>query len=154
MNSQRQRQYAQGLHRSAPGLLCSHYGFQFSTFIWISKWMNEMFSDSCAFFCAHFILFVLSNSDGFVFALSLYYITLYHIILIAFYYHPFEACLPSNERQKQSGSRWEGRQKGIGRSRGRGNAIRLYYLRKILFSIKGKRPIQLQNKEKCLYNIG
>ena len=40
---------------------------------------------------------------------------------IVFYYYPLEACLLSNEREKGSRSRWEGRWGGTGRSRGRGN---------------------------------
>jgi hypothetical protein len=60
--------------------------------LFVCSWFLCLFLSSCAF-----CLFVLLDSDLFLF------------YLIIFYYYPLEACLFSKERQKGSGPQWEGR---------------------------------------------
>jgi hypothetical protein len=75
MNSQRQEEHAQGLHRSASGLPNVYYGFEFSVFMGCAY---KFVSDSCAFSWALFLLwFVLFNFNVIVFVL-------FHYILIYF----------------------------------------------------------------------
>lgn len=76
--------------------------------------------------------FVLIYSDVLVFVL-LYFI----------YYYPSEACLLSNEKQERGGSGWEGH---WGRGVERGEVvIRIYYVKKNLFSIEFKKEFKGKN---------
>lgn len=64
---------------------------------------------------------------------------LFHFIL--FYCYPLKACLLSNGRQEGGGTRWEERQGGTWRRRGRETMIKIYYVRvkkKSIFNRRGK----------------
>lgn len=79
--------------------------------------------------------FSYSNVLDFLFS----YYMLFHFIL--FYCYPLKACLLSNGRQEGGGTRWEERQGGTWRRRGRETMIKIYYVRvkkKYIFNRRGK----------------
>lgn len=90
--------------------------------------MNKLASDSFAFSWAPFSSVCLSWSTPM--CLFLYF-------SISFYFnYPFNACLFSNQRQKESGSTWLGRREETGRE----IVARIYYLRKrSIFNKRKKR---------------
>jgi hypothetical protein len=55
-----------------------------------------------------------------------------------FYYCGLKVCLFSNDRQKGSRFRWNGRWVVSNRIRCRKSRIRIYYVRRLLFLIKSK----------------
>lgn len=67
---------------------------------------------------------------------SVYHIILYFTIM---YYYLLKASLFSNETQEGDGSRWEGRCRESGGSRGRGNGHRIYWvIKESIFNIREK----------------
>lgn len=72
--------------------------------------------------------------------LGFFYISIYLVLIyfILFYYCFLGACLFSRERQKDYGSRWEGRCWGTGRSRGRRKPTQNILDENNLFAIKEK----------------
>jgi hypothetical protein len=72
-------------------------------------------------------VFVLSNFNVFIFALSYY---------ILFYNYPLEACLFSNKGQKVASSGWEGRWRGTMRKTWRGNHNQDILYDKVLILVK------------------
>ena len=80
----------------------------FSVFNGIPECVHQWFAVSSL----GLFLFVLTNSK----LLLLTYLIIFYFIVL-----PLEACLFSNERQKGSGSGWEMRWGGTGRSRGKEN---------------------------------
>lgn len=98
------------------------------------------------------ILFLTRASFFFVLKtcfLSLYFIFIY--IFIDFSLFTLHVLcvyvMASNKEQKVGGSRWEGWWEGTGGSRGRRTIIRIDYVRKKLFLIKGKK-IKFQHRWK------
>ena len=73
----------------------------------------------------------MSNSSE----IFLVYLLIFYFLM--FYYYSLEACLFSNERQKGSGSGWEGKWEGTGRSQERGNQSGFIICEKNVFSIEG-----------------
>lgn len=67
--------------------------------------------------------------------LSVSFVYFWYLTPNILFYYPVEECLFSNETQKGCGSRWVWR---WGRVDGGKTIIRVYYVRKFLFSIKGK----------------
>lgn len=72
--------------------------------------------------CLH--LFLISFSGCFCFCL-LYSVIMCLFYFILFHYYSFDACLFSNERQNEDGSRREGREEEIGDVEGGETAIKI-----------------------------
>jgi hypothetical protein len=134
----RRRQADQGLHRTTPGSLYICYGFQFSVFIGSQ---NAQMSESLISVPWALILQVVSANYDVIVFISSYSILLCYILL------SLRSLLFSNERQKGSGSRWEGRWGEAGRRRGRRNHPQdILCEKRIIFN--KRRKIQKQNKIK------
>lgn len=124
MNSHRLKQHGQSLHSYVPCPLLVNYSFQFSFIMrFLSEYVNQWVPFLCLLLCSFFLLLGFCSILEFQFLLQH---RIYYIVLL------FHRGLSSNERQKESGSRLQGKWEGIRRFRKRGNCIKnILYEKKI-----------------------
>lgn len=151
MNSQRPRQHAQVLHRSALGPLNIYIQGLHLVFYGTSKCANDWLSDSCVFSWALFFLLVCLvplQCDSF------FFVIFYFII---FYYYPLETCYYFLPIKRREGVVLDGREvEKSWRIRGRLNHYQdILCEEKNLFYIngKGKEKSCVQSNRKNLYTL-
>lgn len=124
-------------------LLCICYGFHFNFsmgFLVVQMSGLPFFGPSLRQFC--FCLFC-------PILIHYFYFILYYIISML----PLDVHLFYHERQKVLGSRREGRQRSIGRSRGNGTIIRIYYIRKEYILNKRNNLCKIFDNSNVLWSI-
>jgi hypothetical protein len=137
-----------GVHRTGSARVCpgpptKYYSFRCSMFtgllsVWTSVSLTPVPFLGLFFFC----WFVLSNFDMIVlFSLIIYFI-------FNTWLSSLRRLLLSNERQKGSGSGWEGRWEGTGRSRERGKNDRDLLCEKIIYQKKKRKEKKRKEKKR------